>query len=85
LLRRSWAPQRGRSWAARHAEINEALNAAAAVGDDRLQQQRTGRIDRESWTHGSSEQRAQWFHRGYDRSDPLQCDTLRELSRSQLD
>jgi uncharacterized protein len=60
-------------------EVNEALNAAAAVGDDRIQQQTTGRIDRESWTHGSSEQRVQWFRRGFDSGDPLQCDTFGEL------
>ncbi len=60
-------------------EVNEALNAAAAVGDDRIQQQTTGRIDRESWTHGSSEQRVQWFRRGFNSGDPLQCDTFGEL------
>jgi uncharacterized protein len=60
-------------------EIDEALNAAAAVGDDRIQEQTTGRIDPESWTHGSSEQRVMWFRRGYDTGDPLQCDTFQEL------
>jgi predicted metalloprotease len=60
-------------------EIEEALNAAAAVGDDRIQQQTTGRIDRESWTHGSSEQRVQWFRRGFDTGDPQQCNTFEEL------
>jgi uncharacterized protein len=60
-------------------EISEALNAAAAVGDDRIQQQTTGRIDRESWTHGSSEQRVSWFRRGYDTGDPGQCNTFDEL------
>lgn len=60
-------------------DLDEALNAAAAVGDDRIQQQTTGRIDRESWTHGSSEQRVQWFRRGFDTGDPQQCDTFGEL------
>jgi predicted metalloprotease len=60
-------------------EIDEALNAAAAVGDDRIQQQTTGRIDRESWTHGSSEQRVQWFRRGFETGDPQRCTTFEEL------
>jgi uncharacterized protein len=55
-------------------ELEEALNAAAAVGDDRIQQQTTGRVDPESWTHGSSEQRVQWFRTGFDTGDPKRCD-----------
>ena len=60
-------------------EIDEALNAAAAVGDDRIQEQTQGRTDPESWTHGSSEQRVSWFRRGYDTGDPAQCTTFEEL------
>jgi uncharacterized protein len=60
-------------------EISEALNAAAAVGDDRIQMQTQGRVDPESFTHGTSEQREGWFRRGYDTGDPLQCDTFQEL------
>jgi uncharacterized protein len=54
-------------------EINEALDAAAAVGDDRIQEKTTGRINPESWTHGSSEARKSAFSRGYDSFDPGVC------------
>jgi predicted metalloprotease len=60
-------------------EIEEALNAAAAVGDDRVQQQTQGRVDPESWTHGSSEQRVSWFRRGFDTGDPQRCTTFDEV------
>jgi uncharacterized protein len=58
------------------AEISEALEAAAAVGDDRIQRSTTGRVDPESFTHGSSEQRRTWFQRGFDMGDPDRCDTF---------
>lgn len=57
-------------------EINEALEAAAAVGDDRIQQTTTGRIDPEKFNHGTSVQRQEWFNRGYTTGDPNQCDTF---------
>ena len=61
------------------AEIREALAAAEGVGDDRIQEKTQGRIDPESWTHGSAEQRQSWFQRGFDSQDPRTCDTFAEV------
>ena len=60
-------------------EISEALNAAAAVGDDRIQQQAGQQINPDSFTHGTSEQRVSWFRRGFDTGDPRQCNTFAEM------
>jgi uncharacterized protein len=60
-------------------EISEALNAAAAVGDDRIQEQAGMRVDPEQFTHGTAEQRVAWFRRGYDTGDPQRCTTFQEL------
>lgn len=57
-------------------ELEEALNAAAAIGDDRLQQETRGRIVPESFTHGTSAQRVRWFRRGFESGDLNQCDTF---------
>lgn len=57
-------------------DIDEALNAAAAIGDDRLQQQATGSIRPEKFTHGSSKQRAEWFNRGFSSGKMENCNTF---------
>jgi predicted metalloprotease len=57
-------------------DLQEGIDAAAAVGDDRIQASVTGRIDPESWTHGSSEQRTRWFMRGFDAGNTDACDTF---------
>jgi predicted metalloprotease len=56
--------------------IAEAVNAAQAVGDDRIQQRSQGRVDQESWTHGSSAQRKQWFVTGEQSGDLNSCNTF---------
>lgn len=57
-------------------EINEAIDAAGAVGDDRIQEKVSGYINPESWTHGSSEQRKSWFNKGFESGSVTTCNTF---------
>jgi predicted metalloprotease len=57
-------------------DVDEALNAATAIGDDRLQRETQGRVTPDSFTHGSSEQRVRWFKRGLDSGSIDHCDTF---------
>jgi uncharacterized protein len=57
-------------------DVQEALSAAAAVGDDRIQERTQGRVVPENWTHGSSEQRQSWYVRGLEGKNPNSCDTF---------
>jgi predicted metalloprotease len=61
-------------------DIEEALNAASSIGDDRLQQQSRGYVVPESFTHGTSAQRVRWFKRGIQTGNPEQCDTFNATS-----
>ena len=56
-------------------DLQEAMEAASAVGDDAIQKETTGRVDPETWTHGTSEQRLEWLMTGFETGQPSQCDT----------
>jgi uncharacterized protein len=57
-------------------DVEEGIQAAAAVGDDRIQKMSTGRVNPDGFTHGTSEQRVAWFRRGYDTGRPDACNTF---------
>jgi predicted metalloprotease len=71
-----WAHYAARRGIIEPGDIEEALGAASAVGDDRLQRRGQGYVVPDSFTHGSSEQRARWFRRGYETGDIRQGDTF---------
>lgn len=72
-----WAHSTAQRQLLEQGDVEEGLGAAAAVGDDRLQRMGGGRVVPESFTHGSSEQRQQWFRRGLEAGRPDACDTFR--------
>jgi predicted metalloprotease len=57
-------------------DVDEAVTASAAVGDDRLQSRRGGAVDPDSFTHGTSDQRSEWFTKGQHSGEPAACDTF---------
>ena len=57
-------------------DFREGINAAAAIGDDRIQRQTTGHVAPDRFTHGSSEQRVEWFRRGFESGNPQACNTF---------
>jgi predicted metalloprotease len=71
-----WGHRAARQGLLEPGDVEEGLAAAAAVGDDRIQRMATGRVSPESWTHGSSEQRASWFRRGLASGRVQDCDTF---------
>ncbi|MGL6370778.1 KPN_02809 family neutral zinc metallopeptidase [Aeromonas hydrophila] len=71
-----WGHYMQREQVLEHGDLEEALNAAQAIGDDRLQQQSQGRVIPDSFTHGSSAQRYTWFKRGFDSGKPASCNTF---------
>lgn len=72
-----WAYHAAKNGQLDASDLREGLAAASAVGDDRLQKMATGRVNPESFTHGSSADRMKWFRRGFDAGDATQCDTFR--------
>jgi uncharacterized protein len=75
-----WAHYANRAKILEAGDIQEALNAANAIGDDRLQKQSQGTVVPDAFTHGTSEQRMYWFNKGFETGDPAQGDTFSDPS-----
>jgi predicted metalloprotease len=74
----AWARSVGERGRLDPGDVEQGLRAAAAVGDDRIQRQTTGRVRPESFTHGTAEQRSSWFRKGYENASLAACDTFGE-------
>ncbi len=73
-----WANAAAKDGQLEAGDMEEGIGAASAVGDDRIQRESQGTVHPESWTHGSSAQRVEWFRRGAAAGDPGACDTFRQ-------
>ncbi len=71
-----WGFTTGQRGLLEEGDLEEALTAATAIGDDRIQASAGQRVNPETWTHGSGEQRVKWFRRGFETGDPNECDTF---------
>jgi predicted metalloprotease len=71
-----WAHETEREQMLESGDVEEALNAASSVGDDRIQRATTGHVNADTFTHGTATQRATWFRRGFDSGNPKDCDTF---------
>jgi predicted metalloprotease len=71
-----WGHATGQKGILESGDVEEALGAAAAIGDDRLQRSARGEVNPDTFTHGSSAQRTEWFRRGMDRGSVQACDTF---------
>jgi hypothetical protein len=76
-----WGHSTGERGILEKGDVESGLAAAAAVGDDRLQRAATGRVNPESWTHGSSKARSEWFRRGLETGQVGACDTFARANR----
>lgn len=74
-----WGHEMEKAGILENGDLENALNAAQAIGDDRLQKQSQGRVIPDSFTHGTSAQRYEWFKRGFDSGNIAQCDTFSAL------
>ncbi len=76
-----WAYSAEQAGILEQGDVEEALNAASSIGDDRLQMESQGRVSPDSFTHGSSAQRVSWFNTGLENGDVASCDTFEAMNQ----